>query len=165
MVTLCRILFPFIIPNIICLCTVTRCPDRSGTIQDGYRRCHPSSDMVLGTVCRYGCYQGHTLKGAPSTIECTDTGEWSNRDEPYCESKEILFVCLRIAIIINFFNKCNNIITMDEQLYNYCWQGREPDGEPKHITCREDNIVSLSAQPLSTGNVLKIRDFFVSPIP
>jgi hypothetical protein len=102
-----QVLFPFIIPNIICLCTVTRCPDRSGTIQDGYRRCHPSSDMVLGTVCWYGCYQGHTLKGAPSRIECTDTGKWSNRDEPYCESKEILFVGLRISIIINFFNKCN----------------------------------------------------------
>ena len=67
---------------------VIRCPARSGTIQDGYRRCYPSSDMVLGTVCWYGCYQGHTLKGAPSRIECTYTGKWSNRDEPYCEKKE-----------------------------------------------------------------------------
>ena len=87
MVTLNMILLLFIIPNIIFLCTVIRCPVRSGTIQDGYRRCHLSSDMVLGTVCWYGCYQGHTLKGAPPMIECTDTGEWSNRDEPYCESK------------------------------------------------------------------------------
>lgn len=64
---------------------VIRCPRRSGSIPDGYRTCHPSSDMVFGAVCWYGCYQGHTLKGAPSRIECLETGEWSSPKEPYCE--------------------------------------------------------------------------------
>ncbi|XP_052070045.1 sushi, von Willebrand factor type A, EGF and pentraxin domain-containing protein 1-like isoform X2 [Mytilus californianus] len=67
---------------------VIRCPVRSSTIPDGYRVCHPSSDMVLGTVCWYGCYQGHILKGAPSRIECLETGQWSSQNEPYCEKKQ-----------------------------------------------------------------------------
>ncbi|XP_063444324.1 sushi, von Willebrand factor type A, EGF and pentraxin domain-containing protein 1-like [Mytilus trossulus] len=72
---------------------VTRCPVRSNNIPDGYRTCHPSSDMVYGTVCWYGCYQGHTLKGAPSRIECLETGEWSSPNQPYCEKKK----CLQIV--------------------------------------------------------------------
>ncbi|XP_076073438.1 uncharacterized protein LOC143045037 isoform X3 [Mytilus galloprovincialis] len=67
---------------------VIRCPVRSGSIPDGYRVCHPSYDMVLGALCWYGCYQGHTLKGAPATIECLETGEWSSQQEPFCEKKQ-----------------------------------------------------------------------------
>ncbi|CAG2192208.1 unnamed protein product [Mytilus edulis] len=72
---------------------VIRCPVRSNSIPDGYRTCHPSSDMVYGAVCWYGCYQGHTLKGAPSRIECLETGEWSSPNQPYCEKKK----CLQIV--------------------------------------------------------------------
>lgn len=71
--------------------SVKRCKVRPGFVQDGYRVCHLNSDMRLGTVCRYGCYQGHTLKGAPSVIKCLDAGGshaiWSSDAEPYCESK------------------------------------------------------------------------------
>lgn len=54
-------------------------------IPDGYRTCQRSGDMVKGTVCKYGCYQGHDLKG-PSQSECTETGSWSIAQEPTCES-------------------------------------------------------------------------------
>ena len=54
---------------------------------------------------------------------------------------------------------------MDEKLYNYCLQGREPDGEPTHITCREDNIVSLSDTTPFHRKCVENPGFFVSPIP
>ncbi|CAG2221268.1 unnamed protein product [Mytilus edulis] len=71
--------------NFVIHINVVRCAVLATNIPDGYRICHPSSDMVKGTVCRYGCYQGHDLKG-PSRSECTETGDWSIVQEPYCES-------------------------------------------------------------------------------
>lgn len=68
---------------------VVRCPVLSANICDGYRVCNPSSDMVKGTVCKYGCYQGHDLKG-PSQSECTESGGWSTAQEPYCESAKFI---------------------------------------------------------------------------
>ena len=70
--------------------SVKRCRVRPNFFRDGYRMCHLSSDMRLGTVCHYGCYQGHTLKGAPSVIKCVDAdgsqAQWSSDVEPFCES-------------------------------------------------------------------------------
>lgn len=73
--------------NLLLTIVVIRCPPLSRNIPDGYRMCHPSTDMVMGTVCHYGCYQGHELKGGPSRSECLGYGQWSIAKEPHCESK------------------------------------------------------------------------------
>ena len=56
---------------------------------------HPSTDMVMGTVCHYGCHQGHELKEGPPRSECLDSGKWSIAKEPHCESKYDLFYNFR----------------------------------------------------------------------
>ncbi|XP_076112267.1 uncharacterized protein LOC143080345 [Mytilus galloprovincialis] len=72
--------------NFVIHINVVRCPLLSTNIPDGYRTCQPSGDMVKGTVCQYGCYQGHDLKGQ-SQVECTATGSWSTAQEHTCEKK------------------------------------------------------------------------------
>ena len=69
--------------------SVVRCPPMS-PVSDGYYRCHPSSDMVQGTTCHFGCYRGHKLQGH-SSLTCEghidDTvGRWTSR-QPTCESE------------------------------------------------------------------------------
>lgn len=56
---------------------VIRCP-RIPHVHDGYYHCHPSSDdTVYGSVCRFGCYGGHSLTGGKSEVTCTKSGKWS----------------------------------------------------------------------------------------
>lgn len=52
-------------------------------IPDGWKICHVSNDMRLGTVCRFGCYAGHTLEG-PSETKCLESQQWDNPTQPYC---------------------------------------------------------------------------------
>ena len=79
--------------------SVVRCPPMS-PVSDGYYRCHPSSDMVQGTTCHFGCYRGHKLQGN-SSLTCEghidDTvGCWTSR-QPTCESE------LQNKDIVNLF--------------------------------------------------------------
>ncbi|XP_021358087.1 uncharacterized protein LOC110453459 [Mizuhopecten yessoensis] len=55
--------------------TVPRCRNL-GALKDGYSICHTSFDMRKGTVCQFGCYDGHTLVGSSSTM-CTQHGTWT----------------------------------------------------------------------------------------
>lgn len=56
---------------------VIRCP-RIPHVHDGYYHCHPRSDDTLyGNVCRFGCYDGHSLSGGKSEVTCTKSGKWS----------------------------------------------------------------------------------------
>ncbi|XP_033728072.1 uncharacterized protein LOC117317375 [Pecten maximus] len=64
---------------------VPRC-ENLPSLADGYYMCHPSSDMVKGTVCRFGCYNGHRLVGDRST-RCTEYGTWTN-NIPKCERRK-----------------------------------------------------------------------------
>lgn len=66
---------------------VIRCPTIP-YVSDGYYICHPSDDMIYGTVCRFGCYAGHKLTGGRSEITCTQTGKWSN-PFPKCKSNTL----------------------------------------------------------------------------
>lgn len=47
--------------------------------------CHPSDDMRVGTVCKFGCYTGHELIGY-DRIRCFESEQWSS-SKPYCKSK------------------------------------------------------------------------------
>ena len=66
------------------------CP-RLSPISDGYYQCHPSSDMVQGTTCRFGCYRGHRLTTNYTKTMCIgsidiEEGRWSS-PQPKCKSK------------------------------------------------------------------------------
>ncbi|KAJ8304922.1 hypothetical protein KUTeg_018505 [Tegillarca granosa] len=63
-----------------------RCPNLHD-VSDGYYVCHPSDDMLLGTICRFGCYHGHDLVG-PHAMKCirsVDDGIWNVAKQPYCQ--------------------------------------------------------------------------------
>ncbi|XP_069124618.1 sushi, von Willebrand factor type A, EGF and pentraxin domain-containing protein 1-like [Argopecten irradians] len=62
--------------------TVPICPDLSD-IRDGWYMCHTSFEMRKGTQCKFGCYEGHILRGERS-IRCTAFGTWTGR-QPTCE--------------------------------------------------------------------------------
>lgn len=65
--------------------TVIRCP-RIPHVNDGYYHCYPvSDDTVYGSVCRFGCYGGHSLTGGKSEVTCTKSGKWSGA-LPKCQS-------------------------------------------------------------------------------
>lgn len=65
---------------------VIRCP-KIPHVQDGYYQCHPrSDDMIYGSVCNFGCYGGHTLKGGKSKLTCTQFGKWSGAF-PRCQKR------------------------------------------------------------------------------
>ena len=64
---------------------VIRCMKFSD-ITDGWKICHPSDDMRRGGRCRFGCYDGHRLRG-DSSVTCQDSGQWTNEEQPFCESK------------------------------------------------------------------------------
>lgn len=56
---------------------VIRCP-RIPHVNDRYYHCHPrSDDTIYGSVCRFGCYGGHSLTGGESEVTCTISREWS----------------------------------------------------------------------------------------
>lgn len=62
-----------------------RCP-RIPHVNDRYYHCHPrSDDTIYGSVCRFGCYGGHSLTGGESEVTCTISGEWSGAI-PKCQS-------------------------------------------------------------------------------
>ncbi|XP_060077180.1 sushi, von Willebrand factor type A, EGF and pentraxin domain-containing protein 1-like [Ylistrum balloti] len=65
--------------------TVIRCPVLK-RMTDGYVICHRSDDMVLGSYCEFGCYEGHELIG-PNYTECLSTGRWSSWtiQQPGCQ--------------------------------------------------------------------------------
>lgn len=68
---------------------VIRCPIIPH-IPDGYYMCHPSDEMIYGTVCKFGCYDGHDLKGGIPKITCTKSGKWSGAI-PRCQSKRRIY--------------------------------------------------------------------------
>ena len=43
--------------------------------------------MRRGGRCRFGCYEGHRLRG-DSSVTCQDSGLWTNEMQPFCESKK-----------------------------------------------------------------------------
>ncbi|XP_069125356.1 sushi, von Willebrand factor type A, EGF and pentraxin domain-containing protein 1-like [Argopecten irradians] len=63
--------------------TVPICPDLSN-IRNGWYMCHTSFEMRKGTLCNFGCYEGHILRGERS-IRCTASGTWTGR-QPTCET-------------------------------------------------------------------------------
>ncbi|KAK3602544.1 hypothetical protein CHS0354_003796 [Potamilus streckersoni] len=52
-------------------------------VSDGYYLCHPQNPFVLGSVCRFGCYDGFELD-RPGEITCLRTRLWSG-NQPFCK--------------------------------------------------------------------------------
>ena len=52
------VLFHFMLTIIVIRCK------KFMDITDGWKICHPSDDMRRGGRCRFGCYDGHRLRGA-----------------------------------------------------------------------------------------------------
>ena len=50
--------------------------------------------MRRGGTCQFGCYEGHRLRG-DSYVRCQDDGQWTNEEQPYCESK-LFIISMRV---------------------------------------------------------------------
>lgn len=65
---------------------VVRCKmEAKSDFPDGHYTCHPNSEFVYGSTCKYGCYEGYELVGEKELI-CEKSGKWSHAI-PKCKRK------------------------------------------------------------------------------
>ena len=67
--------------------SVIRC-EKPKPIANGYQLCHLSTDFVLGSQCRYGCYEGYKMTSGASVVTCGGNGTLSD-SAPTCARKNV----------------------------------------------------------------------------
>ncbi|KAL3870955.1 hypothetical protein ACJMK2_038980 [Sinanodonta woodiana] len=72
---LARVSFKIVVDVIYC--------QGPSAIANGYYLCHPQNPFVLGSICKFGCYDGFELVG-PREITCLRTRSWSST-QPTCK--------------------------------------------------------------------------------
>ncbi|XP_078337815.1 uncharacterized protein LOC111100868 [Crassostrea virginica] len=151
---------------------VIRCPIIPH-IPDGYYMCHPSDEMIYGTVCKFGCYDGHDLKGGIPKITCTKSGKWSGaiprcqklkcpRLPPVLPSSKPTYIC---SDDNNFRSKCmyscpeGYDIASGMTRVRVCteyrtWRGAEPkckDIEPPKFKMCEGFVIGFTSRNSNQG--------------
>ncbi|XP_052224023.1 uncharacterized protein LOC127839681 [Dreissena polymorpha] len=118
------------------------------TVRHGWVVCDPSVDMLVGTLCTFGCFPGYNLHGSNTTI-CEAQDRWSVTSLPTCVHVTPPMYAECPSLLVFYADKSHDFTTVN-------WQ------EPLH----SDNAglagtVARQVRGPSPGTVVQVGEYTV----
>ncbi|XP_071100584.1 sushi, von Willebrand factor type A, EGF and pentraxin domain-containing protein 1-like [Haliotis cracherodii] len=160
---------------------VVRCKmEAKSDFPDGHYTCHPNSDFVYGSTCKYGCYEGYELVGEKK-LTCEKSGKWSHAI-PKCKLLTCpllqpfaagTFTCSdnnNYRSICSYTCKKGYVIRTGMSRIRVCmadksWRGKEPicdDKEPPRFTSCPGSVTAVTGRDshsaMAKWDVPQVRD-------